>query len=85
MTEFPAGEMLDPMRQTVNFRAVVDGKTVVCCVTYEALDDNFGAHGNYVPTIQANRGTIENVAGNLIRKNRFETDGRIVIKSADVR
>lgn len=85
MAEFPAGEMVDSMCQTVNFRAIVAGKTVVCCITFEALDDNFGARGNHVPTFQANRGILESVAENLIENNRFETDSRIVIKSADVR
>jgi len=82
--EFPAVEAWDGSRLVVSFPADVDGKRVVCAISLEALQDNFG--GDKVPPLEcfrANRGAVEAKARNLIGKGRFEPDGSLLIRSQD--
>ncbi len=86
MTEFPPIEAVDEFTEAVNFKAIVDGRDVLCCISFEALEDNFDARGSsHLHAFKKNRGTIEAIAETLINIGRYESDGRIVIRSADVR
>jgi Protein of unknown function (DUF1488) len=72
-------------RQVVWFTALVDSKRVDCGVSMEALGEHFGAyHDDPLPVFRANRGRIEAVAATLIMQGRFEKDGTVLIRSADL-
>ncbi|MGF6533149.1 MULTISPECIES: DUF1488 domain-containing protein [Paraburkholderia] len=51
---------------TVVFRALVDGETVPCAISVEALEDHFGARSEdlegWMRAFDAGRGRIEEVA-----------------------
>lgn len=84
--KFPMGESWDFDRDVVLFPAEVDGSKVVCAISWEALQDNFG--GNITKPLDCfnqNRSEIERKAESLIRKDRFEPDGSILIRSSDGR
>lgn len=81
---FPPAETWNGNRDVVLFPANVNGKTVQCAISWEALQDNYG--GNGVPPLdcfRANRKAIEAKAERLIQKGRFEPDGSLLIRSQD--
>jgi len=72
-------------RKVVWFTASVDGKRVDCGISIEALGDHFGAyHDDPLPVFRANRKRIEAVAARLITQGRFENDGAVLVRSADL-
>lgn len=84
--EFLPDEWHDPhRRQVVWFKAIVDEKTIDCGISIEALTDHFGAYqDNPLPKFRVNRAHIQQVATDLITARRFEDDGTILIRSADL-
>jgi len=84
--EFGADEWFDHQRRKIVwFSAVVDEKCIDCGISIEALADHFGAfHDNPLPAFRNHRERIREVAARLIRERRFEDDGTIVIRSADL-
>lgn len=82
--EFRLIEDWDGSRDVVVFSADVNGRRVELAVSLEALQDNFGGN-NIAPLdcFRANRRAIEAIAGRLIRQQRFEPDGSILIRSQD--
>ena len=72
-------------RKIVWFTASVDGKRIDCGISIEALGDHFGAYyDDPLPAFRANRVRIETVAARLIEESRFESDGTLLIRSADL-
>ena len=85
-TEFTPDEWYEPhRRQVVWFSAVDDDKVITCGVTIEALVENFGAFADDpLPAFRSHREVIWNIAARLIAERRFDDDGSILIRSADL-
>ena len=84
--EFRADEWYDHQRRKVVwFTAIIDGKCVDCGISIEALKEHFGAfYDDPLPAFQTHRAQIWGIATKLIDHGRFEEDGRILIRSADL-
>jgi hypothetical protein len=85
--EFFTDEWYDPhRRKIVWFSAVVDEKTIDCGISIDALVDHFGAfQDDPLPAFRKHRQTIRDVAAKLMAERRFENDGTLLIRSADLR
>jgi hypothetical protein len=84
--EFATDEWYDHQRRKVVwFGAIVDEKTIECGISIEALADHFGAYqDDPLPAFRSHRERIRNAAAKLITERRFEDDGTIIIRSADL-
>ena len=84
--EFATDEWYDHhRRKVVWFTALVDGKRVDCGISIEALGDHFGAHyDDPLPAFRTNRVRLQAAAAKLIMQRRFENDGTLLIRSADL-
>jgi hypothetical protein len=84
--EFTPDEWYDPhRRQVVWFSAVDDEKVIQCGISIEALVENFGAFADDPLTaFRGHRERIWQCAGRFIAERRFEDDGTILIRSADL-
>jgi len=72
-------------RKVVWFTALVDGRRVDCGVSIEALRARYGAfYDDPLPVFRANRKRIEAVAAALIKQQRFETEGTLIIRLEDL-
>lgn len=81
---FPDIETINGSRMIISFPADQDKNRIVCAISFEALQDNFG--GNNLPPLdcfRANRHVIEAKAERLIKQGRYEQDGSILIRSQD--
>lgn len=68
----------------INFPADHNSTRIVCGISDEALQDNFGnPHGDPMTIFQANRHAVEDKAATLIGRGRFEPDGSIFIRTTD--
>ena len=85
-TEFTPDEWYDPhRRRVVWFSAVDDEKVIQCGVSIDALVLHFGAFADDPLTaFRSHRDRIWQSAGRLIAERRFEDDGSILIRSADL-
>jgi hypothetical protein len=64
---------------------LADGKRVECGVSIEALGDRYGAYyDDPLPVFRSHRRRIEAVAAVLIRQERFEKDGTVLIRNTDL-
>jgi hypothetical protein len=84
--EFNADEWYDHhRRKVVWFSALVDDKPIDCSVTLEALAEHFGAfYDDPLPAFRDHRERIQEAATKLITQRRFEDDGTIIIRNADL-
>jgi hypothetical protein len=84
--EFTPDEWYDPhRRQVVWFSAVEDEKVIQCGISIDALVEHFGAFADDPLTaFRSHRERIWQRAGRLIAERRFEDDGSILIKRADL-
>jgi hypothetical protein len=84
--EFNADEWHDPhRRQVVWFSAIIDEKCIDCGVSIEALADHFGAfYDDPLPAFRTHRARIQEAATKLIIERRFEDDGTVIIRNADL-
>lgn len=84
--EFAADEWYDHhRRKVVWFSAIVDDKCIDCGISIEALRDHFGAYyDDPLPAFRTHRARIQDAATKLIMQRRFEDDGKILIRSADI-
>ena len=84
--DFLSNEWYEPhRRKVVWFTAVCDEKTIDCGVTIEALVEHFHAfQDDPLPAFRKHRQEIWSMADNLITRRRFEADGTVLIRSADV-
>jgi Protein of unknown function (DUF1488) len=84
--EFWADEWHDHhRRKLVWFTAIVDEKSVQCGISIEALRDHFGAfYDDPLPAFRSHRERIQQTAAELINQRRFEDDGTVLIRSADL-
>jgi hypothetical protein len=81
---FPAVEAWDFDREQVSFPAQLDGTSIRCAISWEALQDNFEGNGvDPLDCFRAHRPAIEHKAERLIGARRFEADGSILIRSQD--
>jgi hypothetical protein len=86
MIEFNADEWYDHhRRKIVWFGAIVDDKPIDCGISIEALNEHFGAfYDDPLPAFRSHREAIQKIAEGLINARRFEDDGTIIIRSADL-
>jgi hypothetical protein len=86
MIEFSADEWYDHhRRKVVWFSAIVDDKSIDCGISIDALADHFGAYyDDPLPAFRRNRERIRAAAAKLIHERRFEDDGTILIRGADL-
>ncbi len=84
--EFAADEWYEHHRtKVVWFSAIVDEKYIDCGISIDALVDHFGAfYDDPLPAFRTHRERIQTAAARLIGQRRFEPDGRIIIRSADL-
>jgi Protein of unknown function (DUF1488) len=84
--EFNANEWFDHhKRKVVWFTAIVDDKCIDCGISIEALRDHFGAYGDDpLPAFRRNRARIQDAAATLIMQRRFEDDGTVLVKTANL-
>ena len=84
--EFAADEWYDQQRRKVVwFSAIVDDKSIECGISIDALTDHFAAFSDDpLPSFRRHREQIQAVASKLIAERRFEDDGTLVIRSADL-
>jgi hypothetical protein len=84
--KFNADEWYDQhRRKVVWFSAIVDDKSIDCGVSIEALADHFGAfYDDPLPAFRSHREHIQEAATTPITQRRFEDDGTIIIRSADL-
>lgn len=82
---FPGVQTWDGKLEAVNFLAQRDGRTIVCSITREALERQFGPGAAIWPLecFSKNRPQIESMAARLISAGRYEADGSVVICQSD--
>lgn len=87
MIEFSADEWYDHhRRKVVWFGAIVDDKPIDCGISIDALADHFGAFvDDPLPAFRSHREEVRECATKLITERRFEDDGTIMIRSADIK
>jgi len=84
--EFTPDESFEQHRRSVVwFSAVDDPKVINCAISIDALIEHFGAYADDpLPAFRTHRQEIWERAAELIAQRRFEDDGTIVIRSADI-
>ena len=84
--EFTPDESFEQHRRSVVwFSAVDDPKVINCAISIDALSQHFGAYADDpLPAFRTHRQEIWERAAELIAQRRFEDDGTIVIRSADI-
>jgi hypothetical protein len=84
--EFTADEWYDHhRRKVVWFSAIVDEKLIDCGISIQALRDHFGAYDDDpLPAFRSNRARIHDAATKLIMQRRFEDDGTLLVRTADL-
>ena len=84
--DFAADEWYDHhRRKIVWFTAIIDEKTINCGISIEALRDHFGAYyDDPLPAFRTHRAIILEAATRLMMERRFEDDGTVLIRSADL-
>lgn len=84
--EILADEWYEPQRRKIVwFSAVLDEKCIDCGVTIDALVEHFGAfQDDPLPPFRKHREQIWATAETLIAQRRFEDDGTLLIRSADL-
>jgi hypothetical protein len=83
---FPSIEAWDSARMVVSFPADYIGNRIICAVSLEALQDNFGGNATApMECFKANRQAIQSRAAALITKHRYESDGSVLIRTSDGR
>ncbi len=84
--EFTPNEWFDHhRRKIVWFSATVEEKRIDCGISIDALCDHFGAYSDDpLPVFRRNRARIQEAAAKLIRQRRFEDDGTVLVRSADL-
>lgn len=81
---FQAGERWNGARDVAEFTARLGDKRIRCAISLEALCDNFDADNKQpLESFQSNRRKIEAIAAGLIKCQRFEPDGSILVRSSD--
>lgn len=83
--EFPRSDMWNPVRELMQFPAVVDNEPVLCTITYDALVRRFGAPPGpdkyaALDTFKANRSSIETLVKSFIKKGGVNLDKELVIE-----
>lgn len=72
----------------VNFYAELNGKRVYAAVSDEAIQDLTGTHsaepGELVELFRSNQGIVAAIAEEKCRADQIESDGYVVVKSADL-
>jgi hypothetical protein len=67
-------------------RAVVDSRHITCGISYQALQDHFGADFyEPLPAFLTHRPDIEQLTVRFIEQGQFEDDDTLLMRSQDVR
>jgi len=84
--EFAGDEWYDHHgRKVVWFGAIAGEKVIDCAISLDALKERFGAfYDDPLPAFRSHRARIQEVAARLIEQRRFEDDGTLLIRSADL-
>ena len=78
-------ERYAPNHTVVLFNGRDGNKEIICAISEEALADHFDGDGkNPLKVFQANRENIEHEARRKYLEGQFETDGSILLKTADI-
>lgn len=81
---FPRLQAWDNGLQAVNFLARIEGRTVVCSITSEALANLSGQPcTDPLRAFDQHRDRIEERVLRLVSRNRLEPDGSVVIAASD--
>ncbi len=81
---FPAGEFWNGSREVVEFLALLGKEKIRCAISLEALCDNFDSDTKEpLLCFRDNRAKIEAITAKLVRRQRFEEDASILVRSAD--
>ena len=81
---FPPIEHENNPAELIEFDAMLDGKTVKCSVSYEALRDHFEAdYSDPLFAFMTGRSQIETLICKFIGEGRFEQDGGILVTTKD--
>jgi hypothetical protein len=85
VARFPHSTPLyDSHRMVVLFVAIVSNETIGCAISHEALTDHFENNAlQPAAAFSRHRAAIERIAEKLISQKRFESDGSILIRTAD--
>lgn len=81
--EFPLLECWNPMTESAQIVAQVDGRRVMCNIPLKLLHKRFGDADGPIGLVVQNRPAIEAAADNVIESGRFESDGSIVLDNKD--
>jgi hypothetical protein len=81
--EFPLLECWNPMTESAQIVAQIDGRRVMCNIPLKLLHKRFGDADGPVALVKQNRPAIETAADNVIESGRFESDGSIVLDNND--
>jgi transcriptional regulator with XRE-family HTH domain len=78
-------ERYAPNRKAVLFAGQDGNKEIICAISEEALEDHFRGEGkDSLKVFQANRENIEHEARRKYLAGTLETDGSILLKTADI-
>jgi transcriptional regulator with XRE-family HTH domain len=78
-------ESYEPNRMVVLFVGRDGYKEIICAISAEALEDHFHGEGkNSLKVFQANRDNIEHEARRKYLAGTLETNGSVLLKTADI-
>ena len=84
--QFLDGYQYDSDRIAYKLIAVANNQRIVCLVSVEALQDNFGANDG--PSVARafldNKSVIENLAASKIRQNLIEPNGEVLVRNTEL-
>ena len=81
--EFPLLECWNPMTESAQIVAQIDGRRVMCNIPLKLLQQRFGDAVGPIELVTQNRPAIEAAADRVIESERFESDGSIVLENQD--
>lgn len=81
---FPPIEEENHQTESIEFNAELDGKTIQCAMTYDALRAHFDAeYSDPLFAFVQGRPEIEPLAARLISEGRLEADGSLLLTRQD--
>lgn len=82
--KFPPIEEENAKLEHIEYNAVVDGETIDCAITYEAMYDHYEAeYSDPLFAFMTARSTIEGLTATMIKDGRVQ-DNKLVINTKDV-
>jgi hypothetical protein len=81
--QFPLLECWNPMTESAQIVAQLDGRRVMCNIPIKLLHKRFGDALGPIELVIKNRSAIEKAADSVIEAGRFESDGSIILGNED--